>query len=85
MAFVKFLVVLLLIYYLLKLLYNIIVPEPIRRLISQMRQAMRHSQGFAPPASPPRKPEGSVTIKKPSDASINKSKDGEYVDYEEVD
>ena len=85
MSLLKFIMVLVLLYWLVRLMYQVLVPAPIRQMISQIRQGMQ--QGAAS-ATPEQRPEGTVTIVEPkqknSSPSAARAEEGEYVDWEEL-
>lgn len=87
MAFLKTLLIILLVYFALRFLLRLAAPYIMRYLAKKVGQRFERSFGYAP-GSPtqPREKEGSVSIDStPPPRSKGNSDVGEYVDYEEID
>ncbi len=94
MAILKFILTLFLIYLVVRLLYQLVVPAPVRQMISTIRATMKQMNNpsastYGQGQDESAQPEGSVTITNESKRSAQKgsklSDSGEYVDYEEID
>lgn len=86
MTFLKTILIVLLVYYGLKLLIRFATPYILRYISKKAGQ--QFEQFFGNPAAPnnPSHEEGKITIDNiPSQKRSNDKKVGEYVDYEEVD
>ena len=81
MAFIKFIIILVGVYYLLKWILKAIFPFLVQKTVSKMQEQANQQQ------QQQSKKEGEVTIEKPSDTIGNNHKKdvGDYVDFEEVD
>ena len=81
MAFLKFLLILFLVLWLLGLLGRILLPFALRYLVKRLT----NMSGMATPQRRQEHPEGSVHIKgnPPTETRYNPD-EGEYVDYEEI-
>jgi len=80
MAFIKFIIILVGVYYLLKWILKAMFPFLVQKTVNKMQEQANQQQQ-------PTKKEGEVTIEKPSDTAGNHHKKdiGDYVDFEEVD
>lgn len=86
MAFLKTLLIILLVYFGLKFLFKLVAPYLMRYLAKKTAQKFENAFGQSPFGQQQSDPEGSVTIDgAPSTKSKSKSTVGEYVDYEEID
>jgi len=86
MAFLKTLLIILLVYFGLKFLFKLVAPYLMRYLAKKTAQKFESAFGQSPFDQQHADPEGSVTIEGvPSTKSKSKSTVGEYVDYEEID
>ncbi|BAX80003.1 DUF4834 family protein [Labilibaculum antarcticum] len=81
MAFIKFIIIAVGIYYLLKWTIRAIFPFLVKKTFDKMQEKANQQQGQQS------KKEGEVTIEKPSGKTGDPHKKdvGDYVDYEEVD
>jgi len=91
MVFLKTLLIILLVYYGLKILFKLLKPYLMKYIAKKASQRFEQTFGQNPFASKNNKgdnenKEGSVSIDKiPSKNKKSKSDVGEYVDYEEID
>jgi len=80
--FVRTLVVIAIIYFGIRFISRYIFPMLLDKGMKNMQQKMQDQQRQQRPS----RPEGEVTVEKPrSNSKNNKSDNGEYVDFEEVD
>ena len=81
MAFIKFIIIAVGIYYLLKWTLKAIFPFLVQKTVNKMQEQANQQQ------QQQSKKEGEVTIEKPSGAAgtAHKKDVGDYVDFEEVD
>ncbi len=81
-GFVRTLFVIAIIYFGIRLISRYVFPMLLNKGMKNMQQKMQDQQR----QQSPRRPEGEVTVEKPrSNSRNNKSDNGEYVDFEEVD
>lgn len=86
MAFIKTLLILLLIYFGVKFLIKLLTPYLLKYFSKKMGEHFQKAFGGDNTVSKEQRKEGSVTIDKtPSENSKSNQKVGEYVDYEEID
>jgi hypothetical protein len=86
MAFLKTILIILLVYYGLKFLLKLITPYLMRYITKKAGQKFEQAFGADPASASPPEKEGSVSIDKmPSSKGKTANPVGEYVDYEEVD
>lgn len=80
MAFIKFIIIAVGIYYLLKLVFRALFPVLVKKTFDKMQEQAKQQQQNT-------KKEGEVTIDKSFDKKTNPNKKdiGDYVDFEEVD
>jgi len=83
MSFIRFILIVVAVYYLFKIIARYLLPYLVKRMIGKMADQMTQKQGYQ--GSSP-KPEGKVTIEYKPETKKRKATDdyGEYVDYEEV-
>jgi len=84
MEFIRFVIILLIIYYAVKLISVYLFPFLLKRYLSAMgRKYQNRHTGYK---NVKKKKEGEVTIdyKPESNDNLNKNNVGEYVDYEEI-
>lgn len=81
MAFIKFIIIAVGIYYLLKLIIRAIFPFLVQKTFDKIQKEAQQRQQQST------KKEGEVTIEKISDnaENLNKKGVGDYVDFEEID
>ena len=80
--FLRTLFVIAVIYFGFRFIMRYLFPKIIDKGMKNMQQKMQDQQK----QQRPRRPEGEVTVEKPrSNSRNNKSDNGEYVDFEEVD
>ena len=82
MGFVKFILILVIVYYAFKLIGRFVLPWLLGRLIKKMQK----QQGFyfGPGQQPTAEPEGKVTVQFQRKDKERQTSEGEYVDYEEI-
>lgn len=94
MAFLKVIFVLILVYWLIKLLYRVFVPEHIRQIlktfgqINKQQQQQQQEQQQQGDGDTQQRPEGSVTLinqGQNQEISKNQADTSEYIDWEELD
>jgi hypothetical protein len=85
-AFLKTILIILLVYYGLKFLIKLIAPYLLQYITKKAGQKFEEAFGANPTSATPSQEEGSVTVDKmPFSKGKSKNTAGEYVDYEEVD
>ena len=82
MGFVKFILILVIVYYSLKLIGRYVLPWLLGRLIKKMQ----NQQGFyfGPGQQQATEPDGKVTVQYQRKEKTRQTSEGEYVDYEEI-
>jgi hypothetical protein len=86
MAFLKTILIILLVYFGLKFLLKLITPYLMRYIQKKAGEKFEQAFGNNPASSQKKEKEGSIIIDKmPSEKNKSNSKVGEYVDYEEID
>lgn len=86
MAFLKTILIILLVYFALRFTWKLAKPSLMRYIAKKMGERFQQSFGGNPFQEAPAQNEGDVTIdRKPPNAKTSNQKVGEYVDYEEVD
>jgi hypothetical protein len=87
MAFFRFILILLLIYYGLRVLTRLVLPYLAKRWISKAQEKFNNQQGYSNPEEA-KKREGEVKFKTNFKSQSNPTNDkvdlGEYIDYEEI-
>ncbi len=81
-GFLRTIIIIVLIYYGIKLISKYILPMLIDKGVKNMQQKMQNQQGQN---QKPSRPEGEVTIEKNKNDKWNSANQGEYVDFEEVE
>ncbi|MDE5418635.1 DUF4834 family protein [Labilibaculum sp. DW002] len=78
----KFILIAIGVYFLIKYLFRAFFPVIVKKTFDKMQQQQQNQQ-----QQYQQKPEGEVTVEKPSDTAGNPHKKdiGDYVDFEEVD
>lgn len=88
MGFIRFVLIVLLIYYLLKLLVRWLFPFWLERMMNKMQKRMENQQQYQQKKRGYKK-EGDITINQPnvdkSTPKEKKEKVGEYTDFEEIE
>lgn len=84
LALLRLLFIVLLIYYILKIIGRIFFPILFKKMVSKVEQRMKDQQQKQYQNTTETKIGETVIDKKPQQSSANK-KVGEYIDYEEVD
>jgi hypothetical protein len=88
MAFLKFLMITILVLWLIRIILRLVFPLMLRNIFGKMQQQQQQQQPFGGGNAPrePKKPEGSISIDymPPPPKPGNADKLGDFVDYEEV-
>jgi type II secretory pathway component PulL len=81
-GFIRILAIIILVYYILKLIGRVVLPWFIKRQVNKFQE--RQASGYRNYHNEQKRREGEVTVQHQKRADNSKNRDGEYVDYEEI-